>query len=99
GVEQRLQEGARITLPERAAGMRDPEARAAPVSEPGEVVEVTPVRDRAYDAFRLEGPHLVRDRLRDARDRVGAPRDELGETARCSLLRACSRGVGATVRI
>src|SRR5437762_3889450 len=93
GVEERLQEGARVPPTEEAACVRDPEARAAPVSEPGEVVEVAPVRDRAYDALRLEGSHLVSDGLRDARDRVGAPRDELGETARCSLLRACSRGV------
>ena len=44
--------------------------------EPGEVVEVAAVRDRHDPAARVEAARLVRDRVRDARDRVGVARDE-----------------------
>ena len=75
GTPRRNGRGSR--LPKKLPGVRDPEPRPGHVLEPGEVVEVAAVRDHAHGAARAEAAHLVRDRLRDARDGVGAARDEL----------------------
>ena len=56
GPGERPQERARVALAEEAAGVGDPEALAAVVLEPGEVVEVGAVRDRDHPAARLEAP-------------------------------------------
>src|SRR5581483_2223414 len=61
---ERGQEGTRRALAEEAARVRDPEALAAAVLEPGEVVEVAAVRDRGHRAARRERPRLLGDRLR-----------------------------------
>ena len=52
---------------------------AGSVLQPREVVEVAAVRDDADGSARTETPHLVRYRLRDARDGVGLACDEAGD--------------------
>jgi hypothetical protein len=77
----------------------DPEPVRAPVLEPGEVVEVAAVRDRAHDPARLQAAHLLCDRLRDARDGVRSPCDETGELLVRRLPRARGGRVRAAVRV
>ena len=82
-----LQERPGIALPEEAARMRDAEARRRLVLEPGEVVEVASVCDHADAAACSEPSNLVRDRLRDARDRIRVARNQ----ARDLLVRGLTR--------
>ena len=59
--------------------MRDPEPSPAVVLEPVEVLEVAAVPDHAHGPARAKLRHLLGDRVRDADDRVGPPRDEAAE--------------------
>ena len=79
--------------------MRDAEALARRVFEPGEVVEVAAVRDDAHLSARIELAHLRRDRLRDTGDRVGAARDELRHLLVGGLARPSRSRVVATVLV
>jgi hypothetical protein len=99
GVVQRLQERTRVSLPEEAPGVGDPEAFRGPVLEPDEVVEVAAVRDRAHDPARAERANLLRDRLRHARDRVRSSGDEARQPLVRRLASARRRGVRAPVRV
>jgi hypothetical protein len=67
--------------------------------EPGDVVEVCAVRDRDDRPFRPERARLLADRLRDARDGVGARRDQPGDPFVEGSLRLRRRRVGAAVRV
>ena len=101
GVGERLQKRLRVSLAEEASGMSDPEARRRCVAEPCDIVEVAPVRDRDDPAARREAPHLVCDRIGDARDGVGASRHEPCHALVDPLLRAHrrrSRRAGADAR-
>ena len=79
--------------------MGDPKPRSRHVLEACEVVEVAAVRDHADGALRIEPAHLVRDRVRHARDRVGASRDELRDLLGCGLAGTRGRRVVATVLV
>ena len=81
GVRERLEERARVAPPEEAPGVRDAEPLGRLPLEPGDVVEVGAVRDRDDGPARVERPRLLADRLRDARDRVGARGDEPRDTS------------------
>ena len=96
---ERLEERPGIALAEEAPRVGDPEPRARHVLEPCEVVEVAAVRDHADGALRIEPAHLVRDRLRHARDRVGASRDELRDLLGRGLAGTRGRRVVATVLV
>ena len=99
GVVQRLQERPWVALAEEAAGVRDPQAPAGSVVEALEVVEVGAVRDRHDPASWLELPHLVRDEVRHAHDRVGRPGDEPRDPDVDLLLRAHGRALGSPVGV
>src|SRR6266540_4912853 len=87
GLRERGQERTRIALPEKAPGMRDAEAIAAPVLEAGEVVEVGAVQDRRDEADGLERTRFVRDGVGRRHDHVCAPRDETRDRLTHLLLR------------
>ena len=99
GGGERGQERARVALAEEAAGVGDPEAVAGAVLEPGEVVEVAPVRDHAHRAGRVVGADLVRDRLRDRDDPVGVVGDEPHDPLERLLLRLDRLAVEAAVGV
>ena len=99
GLGERGQERARVALAEEAARVRDPEAVARCVVEPGEVVEVAAVRDRHDRSPRREAPRLLGDRIRDAGDRVGRVGDEPRDAVVDLLLRAHGHALGAPVRV
>jgi hypothetical protein len=69
------------------------------VLEPGEVVEVGPVRDRQHAAARLEAARLLGDRVGGADDRVRLPRDELRHLRLALFLHAHERALGAAVGV
>ena len=99
GVVERLEERARVPLPEEAAGVGDAETRPGAVLEAHEVVEVAAVRDRADDAPRRETVDLLRDRVGDGRDPVGVAGDEPPELDVRRLLGARAGRVGTPVRV
>ncbi len=96
---ERLQERPGVTLPEEAPGVGDPEPRRGPVLEPGEVVEVASVRDRADDSSGCERAHLVRNRVGDAGHSICIAGDEPADLGVRRLLRAGGGGVGSPVRV
>ena len=98
-VGERLEERPRVAPPEEAAGVREPEPLGRRPLEPHDVVEVAAVRDRHDRPARAERPRLLGDRLRDARDRVGARGDELRDTSVRRRLRLGRHGVGAAMGV
>jgi len=70
-----------------------------PVPEPGEVVEVAPVRNHAHRAGRVVGANLVRDRFRDRDDSVGPVRDQPHDALERLLLRLDGLAVEAAVGV
>ena len=98
-VGERLQERTRVAAAEEAPRVRDREPLAAPVLEPGEVVEVAAVRNRRHGRGRLERARLVRDRVGRGDDRVRRVGDEPGDAGGGRLLRPHGQAVGAPVRV
>ena len=98
-VGERLEERPRVAPPEEAPGVREAEPLGRRPLEPDDVVEVAAVRDRHDGPARAERPRLLGDRLRDARDRVGARGDELRNTLVRRRLGLRRHGVGAPVGV
>ncbi len=85
-------------MPEETAGVRDSKALAAAVLEPLEVVEVAAVRDR-LDPLRAEVAQLLRDRVGDGDDGVGALRDQASDESLALLLHPHGEPIDAPVGV
>ena len=98
GSGERLEDRPRSAFAEEAARVRESEAVARCVLEPGEVLEVRTVRDR-LDASGTERAQLVPDRRGYGRDGVRVARDQPGDALSRGLLRADESGFDASVRV